>query len=367
VAYRDSQLLEWWARYLLSGGYWAALINVIEAMPEEVRTDDRWQYWLSQAEMRTGEENYVSAMLVTLANKANYYGFLAADELNQPYNICQIAPAVSAEEIERIAQMPGFQRALELRKADMNNWASAEWQAAIRRLPVKDLLPAAALARQQDWHDRAIFALGNSGDLQVYEWRFPLLWENEIKRDAKANQLDPAWVYGTIRAESALVENARSSANALGLMQITPPTGQRVAKKHGIKWTGSDQLKKEEGNLPIGTAFMRDLLDYNNDNPVLVSAAYNAGPAALNLWLGSRPKGEAAVWVESLPYYETRDYIPRVLAFTTLYEWRLGGDVQRISNRMPHLENGQIAVTGNAPVMCRDDIVELEKSDSMTE
>lgn len=354
VAYQDSQLLEWWARYLLSGGYWAALINVIEAMPEEVRNDDRWQYWLSQAEIRTGEKDYTSALLVTLANKANYYGFLAADELKQPYNICSVEPAVEAAELTRITLLPGFQRALELRKADLTNWANAEWSASIRHLPVKDLLPAAALATEQGWHDRAIFALGNSGDLQVYEWRFPLLWEQEIKHNAKTNQLDPAWVYGTIRSESALVEAARSSANALGLMQITPPTGQRVAKKHGLKWTGSDQLKKAEGNLPIGTAFMRDLLNDYNDNPVLVSAAYNAGPNALERWLDSRPQGEAAIWVETLPYYETRDYIPRVLAFTTLYEWRFGGDVKRISTRMPHLETGQLMMSGNAPVMCRE-------------
>jgi len=351
--FRDAQLLEWWARYLLSGGYWAALVDVIGAMPEETRNDDRWQYWLSQAEMRTGQIGQVSAMLVKLADKANYYGFLAADELGQPYNICPIDPDIAADGVDRIANLPGFRRALELRKAGMDNWAIAEWTAATRQLPVADLLPAAALAYQQEWYDRAIFALGNSGDLQVYEWRFPLLWEKEIKRDAGNNNLDAAWVYGTIRSESAMVEAARSPANALGLMQITPPTGQRVAKKHGLKWKGSEQLKNAEGNLPIGTAFMRELLDDYRDNPVLVSAAYNAGPGALERWLDTRPQGEAAIWVETLPYYETRDYIPRVLAFTTLYAWRLGGDVPRISNRMPHLGTGAPAKTGAAPVMCR--------------
>ncbi len=357
VAFRDSQLLEWWARYLLSGGYWAALANVIEAMPEETRDVDRWQYWLSQAQARTGqrgENGEVSALLAKLADKANYYGFLAADELNQPYNICPIDPGVDASAVARIAQLPGFQRALELRKAEIDNWANAEWSAATRQLAVADLLPAAALAHQQGWYDRAIFALGNSGDLQAYDWRFPLLWEKEIKRDASRNKLDPAWVYGTIRSESAMVEAARSSANALGLMQITPPTGKRVAEKHGLPWQGSQQLKQAEGNLPIGTAFMRDLLDDYRDNPVLVSAAYNAGPGALERWLKQRPQGEAAVWVETLPYYETRDYIPRVLAFTTLYAWRMGGEVPRISNRMPHLETGTLTATGAAPVMCRD-------------
>jgi soluble lytic murein transglycosylase len=98
---------------------------------------------------------------------------------------------------------------------------------------------------------------------------------------------------------------------------------------------------------------MRDLLQDYNDNPVLVSGSYNAGPNAVKRWLDSRPGGEAAIWVETLPYFETRDYIPRVLAFTTLYDWRLGGTVKRISSRMPHIESGKISVTGLADVVCR--------------
>ena len=236
----------------------------------------------------------------------------------------------------------------------MKNWAVAEWSSETSRLPSSELKVAAALANREGWYDRAIFALGNSGDLRFYEWRFPLLWEADIKREAAANKLDPAWVYGTIRSESAMVENARSSANALGLMQVTPATGKQVAKKHGLRWSGSAQLKTVAGNLPIGTAYMHDLLEEYRHNPVLVSGSYNAGPNAVKRWLDTRPMGEAAIWVETLPYFETRDYIPRVLAFTTLYDWRLGGTVKRISVRMPHIESGKISINGSASVICRD-------------
>ena len=356
AVHRDSQLLEWWARFLLSREDWPALTGIIAQMPAEISNDDRWRYWLAQAELRSGQVKPPSASLQQLATKANYYGFLAADEMALDYNICPLQPEIRDAEISRLASLDGFQRALELRRAELHNWAIPEWSLAAARLPSEELKIAAALAHREGWYDRAIFALGNSGDLRFYEWRFPLAWETEIKREAAANDLDPAWVYGTIRSESAMVETAQSSANAMGLMQITPATGKRVARKHGINWRGSKQLKTVAGNLPIGTAYMRDLLLEYDDNPVLVSGSYNAGPNAVARWLDSRPGGEAAIWVETLPYFETRDYIPRVLAFTTLYDWRLGGSVKRISGRMPHIDSGKISVTGFADVVCRNQL-----------
>jgi soluble lytic murein transglycosylase len=354
ASWRDSQLLEWWARFLLSRQDWPAIGNVIGEMPQETQTDDRWRYWLAQADLRSGQVKPPSQLLQELALKSNYYGFLAADELDLPYNICPLQPDINAADINRIAAMGGFGRALELRKADLDNWAINEWSIAAGRLPHEELKIAAALAQREHWYDRVIFALGNSGDLQFYEWRFPLIWEPEIKREAVANKLDPAWVYGTIRSESAMMETARSSANAMGLMQVTPATGKRVAKKHKLPWSGIAQLKTAAGNLPIGTAYMSDLLEDFENNPVLVSGAYNAGPNAVKRWLRSRPVGGAAIWVETLPYFETRDYIPRVLAFTTIYDWRMGGTVTRISARMPHIESGKISTGGFTEVVCRD-------------
>ena len=352
--HRDAQLLEWWARFLLGRQDWTEVEKVIGQMPDETRNDDRWRYWLAQAELRSGRVKPPSPLLQSLAGRANYYGFLAADELGLSYNICPRQPDVEAAALERIAGLDGFRRALELRKAGLDSWAVIEWVMAAGRVPVSDLQAVAALAIDEGWYDRAIFALGNSGDLNLYEWRFPLLWENDVNSAAQKNRLDPAWVYGTIRSESAMLETARSPANALGLMQITPATGKRVAKKHGLSWSGTEQLKTVSGNLPIGAAYMSDLLADFGQNPVLASGAYNAGPSAVQRWLKSRPKGEAAIWIETLPYFETRDYIPRVLAFTTIYDWRLGGEVKRISERMPNLESGKISVNGHTEAVCSD-------------
>ena len=358
IAYRDAQLLEWWTRFLLSRLDWSGVTTVIQQMPEETRNTDRWRYWLAQALLRSGQVADPPESLHQIADKANYYGFLAADELGLAYNICPRKPGVDAAEIDLMAGLDGFRRALELRKAGLDRWATEEWILATRLLPVEKLKVAAALANRENWHDRAIFALGNSGDLQIYEWRFPLLWEAEIRREATANKLDPAWVYGTVRSESAMLETAQSSANALGLMQIIPDTGKRVARKHKLAWRNTAQLKTVAGNLPIGAAYMADLLKEYRHNPVLVSGSYNAGPRAVDRWLQTRPVVEAAIWIETLPYFETRDYIPRVLAFTTIYDWRLGGPVQRVTGRMPHIGSGKISINGSTEVVCRDQLDE---------
>lgn len=352
VLFRDSQLLEWWVRFSLNRQDWKAVASVIEQMPEDTRTDDRWRYWLAQAGLRSGQVKPPSELLKELSKKANYYGFLSADELGLSYNICPRQADVGTQDIEKMAMVDGFERALELRKAGLGNWALREWVLASSRTPVSELKTVAALAVREGWYDRAIFALGNSGDLDLYDWRFPLLWETDVTGAAAANRLDPAWVYGTMRSESAMVETARSSANALGLMQVTPATGKQVAKKHGLPWKGVAQLKTAAGNLPIGTAYMSDLYQELRQNPVLVSGAYNAGPNAVKRWLDTRPAGEASIWIETLPYFETRDYIPRVLAFTTIYDWRLDGTVKRISVRMPDIESGKIGFDGQTDVVC---------------
>ena len=155
-----------------------------------------------------------------------------------------------------------------------------------------------------------------------------------------------------MRSESALSEGAKSPAGALGLMQLTPATARRLARLHGLQYNRQSQLLEADLNIQFGTQFMRDLLDRYNQNPVLVSAAYNAGPESLNRWLDTRPKSDAAAWIESLPYYETRDYIPRVLAFTTIYNWRMGNPVTRISSRMPDLESGNIMPVETTEVVC---------------
>jgi soluble lytic murein transglycosylase len=287
-----------------------------------------------------------------LSRESTYYGFLAADRLNRPYSICPVEPTVTRQAIADLRMRPDISRALELRAAGLQSWAQSEWALATSRLDTEGLRSAAALAREESWHDRVIFSLGDSGDRQYYDWRFPLLWEQQVSAESAFNQIDPSWVHGVMRSESALSESARSSAGALGLMQITPATARRLSRKHGMPYKGTSQLREADLNIRFGTRFMRELLDRYDQNPVLVSGAYNAGPEAVDRWLGSRPRGEADAWIETIPYYETRDYIPRVLAFTAIYDWRMQQPVTRVSSRMPDLDSGNMINRQTTEVVC---------------
>ena len=343
-SHRDDQILQWWARMAMSVQEWGTLQDVIGQMPAESKSDGRWRYWQAIATQKLGNASQAWQIQDQLSRESSYYGFLAADFLDRPYTICPQEPSVTQQAVTSLRGRPDISRSLELHEAGLENWALAEWSLASIRLDRQGLRTAAALAHQEGWHDRVIFALGDSGDRQYYDWRFPVLWEQQVEAASAANQLDAAWVHGVMRSESALVETARSSAGALGLMQITPSTAKRLARKHGMAYRGREQLTEADSNIRFGTRFMRDLLDRYNQNPVLVSGAYNAGSRAVDRWLDNRPRGEAAVWIETIPYFETRDYIPRVLAFTAIYDWRMQKPVTRISSRMPDLDSN-----GNTP------------------
>jgi soluble lytic murein transglycosylase len=156
---------------------------------------------------------------------------------------------------------------------------------------------------------------------------------------------------GLIRSESAMAADAVSAAGARGLMQLSPGTAAQVARRNGYTYRGSKQLMQVEDNVLFGTAYLRELMDRFGNNPVLVLGAYNAGPRAVERWLDTLPARDPAIWIETLPYFETRDYIPRVLAFTTIYNWRMQQPVRRISSRMPALDSVTMGAGNGKPAL----------------
>jgi soluble lytic murein transglycosylase len=356
-AARDDNLLEWWARYGLATGAWAEVLQAIASMSPATADDSRWRFWKARALLETGAGAAGTELLAEVAQEAGYHGFLAADILGLPYIVCPEPPAVTSEKVDRLATEAGFERSLELRRAGVGNWARSEWLLATRGLDREGLRTAAGLAVREDWPSMAIFALGDSGDQRWYDWRFPLGYSPLVEANANNLDLDVAWVMGLMRSESAMAEDAVSSAGARGLMQMTPGTARQLARRHNFAFTGPEQLMRAEDNVRFGTTYLRDLLDRFGHNPVLVSGAYNAGPNAVDRWLAERPAGDPAIWVETLPYFETRDYIPRVLAFATLYDWRLQRPVTRITSRMPAFDSGAGSGTMQAvettEVVCR--------------
>jgi soluble lytic murein transglycosylase len=332
------------------------LILVIGNLPEEQKNDSNWRYWDARARLEAGELDQARELLGELALEASYFGFLAADRLDFPYAICPEEPDVTALEVAALRQQPGFSRSIELRNAGIPSWSRSEWQIAVRNLDQAGLRVAAALAVEENWPDMAIFALGNSGDLRWYAWRFPLDHVTLVESQASNRNLDPAWVLGLMRSESAMALDARSPAGALGLMQLMPGTAEQLAKRYSIGYAGSQQLLQAGENIELGTLYLRELLDRFSENPVLATGAYNAGPNAVKRWMTNRRTEDPEIWIETLPYFETRDYIPRVLAFSTIYDWRMARPVSRISSRMPGFTSSDTSVNmrvnATANVVC---------------
>jgi soluble lytic murein transglycosylase len=355
-AFRDDRLLEWHIRYQLTQGDWEGVLASYAGLSSNLQDDTRWRYWEARALIASGRDEEGRRRMAALSTRATFYGFLAADFLERPYSLCPETPEVPEEVVAAFLARDRVSRALELHRVGLLNWGRNEWTAALVGADRETLRAAAAVAVAEDWPDRAITALGDSGDRRWYEWRFPSPHIELVRENAAANGLDPAWVMGLMRSESALAEDAISHAGARGLMQITPGTASRLARKHGFAYRGRAELLEPQVNVRFGTTYLRDLLERFDGNHVLATGAYNAGPGAVDRWIDDGYTGDAAVWIDSLPYFETRDYIPRVLAFTTIYEWRLGLPVRRVSTRMPDVGvSGAVApvtLAGTVDVAC---------------
>ncbi len=336
----DERLHEWRVREALSRSDWASALAAIRKMDTAQRNDSRWQYFGARTSELTGDASGAQALYRQASLASDFHGFLAADRLQQPYALCPWTPRVTAMDKAVVARDHSLVRALQLFGLDRKRWAVREWNDALARFSDAQRRIAVDVAQDNGWFDRGVFGLVNVGgqrhpdETRLYQLRFPLHHDASIRREAGRNNLDPAWVAAEIRAESVFDPNARSSADARGLMQVLPATGAAVAAKIGMPWTGGESLYDPDTNIVLGTAYLRQLMDTYGGKPYQVIAGYNAGPAPLNRWMSQRPSMDPDFWIETISYKETRDYVARVLAFSALYDWRLNGDALRLSDRL---------------------------------
>ncbi len=336
----DENLHEWQVREALARSDWPAALAATRTMGTTQRNDSRWQYFAARTSELTGDASGAQALYRQAAQASDFHGFMAADRLQQPYALCPWTPRVTAMDKAAVARDHSLIRALQLFALDRKSWAVREWNDALSNFNDPQRRIAVEVAQDNGWFDRGVFGLVNVGgqrhadEIRLYQLRFPLHHDATIRREAARNNLDPAWVAAEIRAESVFDSNARSGADARGLMQVLPGTGAAVAAKIGVPWKGGESLYDADTNIVLGTAYLRQLMDKYGGKPYQVIAGYNAGPAPLNRWTSQRPTMDPDFWIETISYKETRDYVARVLAFSTIYDWRLNGDAVRVSDRM---------------------------------
>ncbi len=329
----DARLHEWRAREALARGDWSAALAAIQAMPPEQRAEPRWRYLEARMRDLGGDAAAAAAQWQVLAREPNFHGFLAADRLGLPYALC---PSPSPDDAAQaaIASDPQLLRAVWLNAMGRRSWAEQEWRGLASRLDDHARRAAVAVAVGARWHDRAVFGMQGADDLTFYALRFPLAQRATLRREARRHGLDEAWVAALIRAESAWQPEARSSADARGLMQLLPGTGAATAKKHGLPWNGERTLHEPRANIALGTAHLAGELARHGGQPYLATAAYNAGPAPVGRWLAQRAAHDVDLWIETIPYRETREYVARIMAFAVIYDWRLHGAALPVSERM---------------------------------
>ena len=234
----------------------------------------------------------------------------------------------------KVAADPALVRAMALYRADRPGWAVREWNDALSRFDDRQRRIAVRVAQEHGWFDRAVFSLGKApGEQRLYTLRFPIHHADLIEREARKNGLDPAWVAAEIRAESTFNPRARSPANARGLMQVLPTTGAAVARRLGLPWGGAESLYDPAINIPLGTAYLREK-EQMYGKPYVAIAAYNAGPTPTSRWLSQRPAHDPDLWIETISYRETREYVARILAFSVIYDWRMYGKATPVTERM---------------------------------
>ncbi|MBE2292819.1 MAG: transglycosylase SLT domain-containing protein [Xanthomonadaceae bacterium] len=330
----DERLHEWRAREAMARSDWQAALEAIRRMPAAQREDPRWRWFEGRMLEKTGKPAEAQALFRAAAASSTFHGFLAADRLRLPYALCPWQPSDPPALRKEVARDPALQRALALQRIDQPGWAVREWNDALTRFDDARRRTAVALAQEQGWFDRAVFSLGKVADEQrMYATRFPLHHDADIRAAAKRHGLDPAWIAAEIRAESVFNPNARSSANARGLMQLLPATAAAVAKRTGLPYAGAESLYDSSTNIALGSAYLREMEDKYGQAYQAI-AAYNAGPTPAARWLSQRPAHDPDLWIETISYKETRDYVARVLAFSAIYDWRLNGDALPVSERL---------------------------------
>jgi soluble lytic murein transglycosylase len=309
---------EWRVRVALRQKNWEAVRAAIESMPPALKEKPEWIYWLGRANKTRGRLDESRHLFERIAGHPNFYSNLADEELGRSIRLPPQAPPVTENELAAIRVHSGLNRALAFFRLGLRLEGIREWNWSVRDMDDRQLLAAAEFARQQQLYDRAIYTAEKTRAQHNYSLRFLAPFLEQVHPAAQKQSLDDAWVYGLMRQESRFVIAAKSSAGASGLMQLMPATARWVARQIGFKDYNPRQVSDPETNLLLGTSYMRMVMEALDNHPVLASAAYNAGPSRARKWRAATPL-EGAIYAETIPFNETRDYVKKVMSNAVYY------------------------------------------------
>jgi soluble lytic murein transglycosylase len=316
----DERAHEWHVRAALWAGDWQRVSSAIAAMPESLRNQNRWRYWAGRAAGQLDDREAARAHYAAVIPTDNWYAALSAARMEQRFAPTLTPIARDEAEFARVAAAPGLVRTRELILCDMQSEANLEWRVALDELTTAQQVQAVRLASGWGWHLQAIAAAARLGLFNDYELLYPRPFDAEVRRAAEMTGLPQSLIYAVIRQESLYRADAASSANALGLMQLLPSTAKTTARRAGLPAPSRSSLLQPSVNVPLGASFLNYLLHRADGQWPLAIAGYNAGPAAARRWLAPSAV-DTDVWVENIPFNETRAYVQRVHWHWLVFEW----------------------------------------------
>lgn len=334
LAAQSDEVLRWRARVSLRESRWRRLMGDIALMPEAERNSEEWRYWRAIGAIESGQALEAISDLESLSLERSFYGFLAADKLNKSYALDHSSLASDESRLAALESRSEVIRARELFYVGQDGRGRSEWDAVVRNLSDEDKLQAAVLAHRWGWHSRAISAAASLGEYDDLSIRYPLPYQQTFETFSSQASISSTWAYGIARSESLFMRDIRSSAGAIGLMQLMPTTGRDVAMEIKLPYSGLATLVDPESNIRLGTTYLGKMADRYDGNQVLATAAYNAGPHRVDRWLPEDGPIDARIWIENIPYNETRKYVKRVLAAQAIFHWRMTGTIRRLSDEL---------------------------------
>jgi len=333
-AAESDEVLRWRARSSLRETRWKRLLADVAAMSDSERNSEQWRYWRAIALIESGQALAAMADLESLRLKRSFYGFLAADKLGKDYALEDSSLRANDSKLLALQSRPEVIRARELFYVGQDGRARSEWDAVVQKLSDEDKMQAAILAHRWGWHSRAIVAAASIGQYDDLSIRYPLPYQDTFEESSTLASISSTWAYGIARSESLFMRDVRSRAGAIGLMQLMPATGRDVAKEIELPYSGLATLVDPKSNIRLGTTYLGQMAERYGGNPVPATAAYNAGPQRVDRWLPKDGVIDARIWIENIPFNETRKYVKRVLAAQSIFAWRMTGRMRRLSDEL---------------------------------
>jgi len=334
----------WLVRVNLLARDWTEVVRSIDALPASEGGRNEWQYWRAIGLSDSGNQDEAKATFARLAEDRDYYGFLAADELGLAYRISDARLPDDGTIAERLRREPELVRARELFFVGLEARGRSEWDAFVATLTAKEQVQAARLAHEWGWHSRAISTVASAGEFDDLELRYPLPWQETFVENSGSAGIAPTLSYGVARSESLFMRDIRSGAGAVGIMQLMPSTGRQTARELNMPWGGLATLVDSGANIRLGTWYLGEMMTRFDRHTALAAAAYNAGPERVANWLPVDADLDARIWIENIPFNETRSYVRRVLADNVIFDWRLNGKAGRLSDLLvPVSPPGKVA------------------------